>query len=278
MKQTNKLKMIAAMALSITVAYFTASCSNDEFFGFDNESHNMEDLSELINQNNLDLSDYLTVSSFNPEEWSDSDYIAFSAATERMGVSYSETKKQYEFKVSNGKDINVSDTLYSMVVNLFGHTNMIMSSHDIKNKRIKNNNREIWWGLPDCGPAAVSHMGLYAPSYSDAISKCNEMFPNWIQNGGIPRDSLGVYIREFVFVARYHDMSFCSSPITTLRNVVMFYFIQYPYGHIVNVYKYTKCGSYKLLYYHDFSSTSQGNGTLLESQMSDIYPFPLSYY
>lgn len=31
MKQTNKLKMIAAMAVSITVALFISSCSNDEF-------------------------------------------------------------------------------------------------------------------------------------------------------------------------------------------------------------------------------------------------------
>ncbi len=275
MKQTNKLKMIDAMAVSIMVALFTASCSNDEFFGFDDESYKMVDQSELINLNNLDLSEYLSVSSFNPEEWSDSDYIAFSAATERIGVSYSEKKKQYVFKASCGKDINVSDTLYKIVVNLFGHTNMIMSSRDTQKKRNKTNNREMFWGLPDCGPAAVSHMGQYAPSYSTAIAKCDEMFPNWRQNWGIPRDSLGVYINEFVFVARYHNMSFCSSPITSLKNIVMFYFIQYPYGHIVNVYKYTRLGSFGLLYYHDYSATSQGDGTLMESQMSDIYPFPL---
>lgn len=36
MKQTNKLKMIPTMAVSVTIALFSASCSNDEFFGFDN--------------------------------------------------------------------------------------------------------------------------------------------------------------------------------------------------------------------------------------------------
>lgn len=275
MKQTDRLEMIGLMAVYVTIAIFTNSCSNDAFFGLEEERNKWEEQSESIRLNNLDLSEFLTVSSLKPEEWTDSDFMAFSAATERIGVTYSETKNLYEFKASCGKDVNVSDTLYSMVLNLFGHTNMIMSSHDTQKKHKKTNNREFFWGLPDCGPAAVSHMGQYAPSYSTAIAKCDEMFPNWRQNWGIPRDSLGVYINKFVFVARYHNMSFCSSPITSLKNIVMFYFIQYPYGHIVNVYKYTRLGSFGLLYYHDYSATSQGDGTLMESQMSDIYPFPL---
>lgn len=35
MKQTNKLKMIAAMAVNVIGVLFVTSCSNDEFYGFD---------------------------------------------------------------------------------------------------------------------------------------------------------------------------------------------------------------------------------------------------
>ncbi|MBR5934661.1 MAG: hypothetical protein IKZ89_00750 [Bacteroidaceae bacterium] len=267
---------LALYAFVISTSF--VSCGNDEFFGFEDENNSWINKLEVIRQEKQDMSDYLTVSSFNPEEWSDSEFMAFSAAAERMGLRYSETKKQYEFEVCKGSDINISDTLFNVVNNLFGHSNMIMSSKDTQKKRIKTNNREMWWKLPNCGPAAVAHMGLCAPSYSTAIEKCNEMFPNWIQNGGIPRDSLVDYIREFVYVTRYHSMFFCHSNVVTLNNVVMFFCPQYPNGHIVNVYKYIKWGSVGTLYYHDYSSTTLGDGTILESQMLDIYPFLYSSY
>ena len=44
MKQTNKLKMIAAMAVSVTVALFSASCSSDEFFGFEKNEKPLIDI------------------------------------------------------------------------------------------------------------------------------------------------------------------------------------------------------------------------------------------
>lgn len=61
MKQTNKLKMIDAMAVSIMVALFTASCSNDDFFGFDEQPKEIYELNYILHSQ--EYLDY--VSSFN---------------------------------------------------------------------------------------------------------------------------------------------------------------------------------------------------------------------
>ncbi|HPX99706.1 MAG TPA: hypothetical protein PK938_07590, partial [Bacteroidaceae bacterium] len=41
MKQTNKFKMIAVMAVSLVMALFVTSCSNDDFFSMDYDNPNL---------------------------------------------------------------------------------------------------------------------------------------------------------------------------------------------------------------------------------------------
>lgn len=50
MKQTNKLKMIAAMAISVLEALFATSCSNDSFYRFDYQD---EDSNTLFENNSV---------------------------------------------------------------------------------------------------------------------------------------------------------------------------------------------------------------------------------
>lgn len=50
MKQTNKLKMIATMAISVIGAFFATSCNNDSFFGFDYQN---EDSNTLFDNNSV---------------------------------------------------------------------------------------------------------------------------------------------------------------------------------------------------------------------------------
>lgn len=51
MKQTNKLKMIAAMAVSVIGVLFVTSCSNDELFGFDD--YYMDDNNKKLELSNI---------------------------------------------------------------------------------------------------------------------------------------------------------------------------------------------------------------------------------
>ncbi|MBR4793904.1 MAG: hypothetical protein IK038_09610 [Bacteroidaceae bacterium] len=270
MKQTNKLKMIAAMAVSV-LSFTITGCSSDDFYGFDYDEDNniapWNDGAERIN-----TTDYLTISSDCTDKWTENDYKAFSLAVERIGISYSKKKQVYEFHSKSAKDINISDSLYNIVITMFEHTNKIFrSSNNKKFKNTKSRFGEISFSIPDCVPCAIAWMGQNAPTYSTVVARCNELFPNWLQNGGIPGDAVFSLISEYASVYYCTDMSFCNATENSLNNIVTL-FIWGHLGHAVNAYKCTKYGSV-LIYYHDHSSSSQGDGVMFESEMVSIYPF-----
>lgn len=215
---------------------------------------------------------YLTISSLNPQDWSYDEYLDINAAVERIGVSFSHEKNIYEFQVSSGNEVNMSDSMYSVVTKLFEHTNYVFNISDRKKVRRKAENSEWNYILPDCVPAAVSHMGIGAPSYSDAIAKCDQLFPNWRSQGGVPTAKVWDYVKLYAPVFQFSDMSYWNVPIMNLNNLVMI-FSSSRYTHAVNAYKMGKIGSYCIIYYHDFSASSVGDGAIMEGQMNYIYPF-----
>jgi len=126
----------------------------------------------------------------------------------------------------------------------------------------------------DCVPAAISNMGENAPTYSQAIAKCTEMFPGWTTHG-VDLDDVESFIEVYASVIAFNNLTFCSGLTGTLPNVVTCY-RHYPFGsgnHAVNTCSFVRTGYTTILYYHDVSSASQGNGSINVEQILKIYPF-----
>lgn len=165
------LSVCAAMALCINLA---GSCSaDDDYFGLDDESYSYQ--ARAATSDNLG---YLSLSSYNPAEWTDSDYTIMSVAAERIGVSFSQSKNKYVFSESSGKNINVSDSLYDLVKSQYELTNTILNTKSKRFARMKRSSAEST-SIPDCVPRAISNMGKNKPSYADAVAACDEAAPNW---------------------------------------------------------------------------------------------------
>lgn len=163
----------------------------------------------------------------------------------------------------------MSDSLYDIVVSMFEHTNSIMNANQKKISRKKVKAGDISSALPDCVPAAISHMGKDAPSYQAAIAKCTELFPKWKTSGGVPENQIESFIEVYTPVTARTDMSFCKGN-TSLENLVMV-FLSGNYGHAVNAYQYTS--STGTISYSDYSATSTGNGSIKVGQLRTIYTF-----
>lgn len=259
-----RLTFLATLSLVLIT-----SCVNDDFYGFD--FSNDDDIETSISEG-LQFSNHLTISSLNTASWTEDDFASFCSAVERIGVTFSESRQKYVFGAKNGRRINVSDSLYDKVIEMFEHTNKIIASSNSKVTRKKDRTREQGFVSPDCVPAAIANMNHEdAPTYDEAIAKCNQLFPFWRILGGVPIDSVESFIEEYVPVTRYTIISSNTIGNQALPNYVMRFCSG---AHAVNAYNFNY--SYyagQIIYYHDYSATSHGDGSLFVSQMYDIFIF-----
>lgn len=139
MKQTNKLKMIASMAICVIVAIFAASCSNDAFFGFD------DSYSSVVFNNTL---------SIQYDTYLDWDYTGILAdASEEDKMIYFEAMQRCNYCYQNGylitnvnkaQDVNISESLFNYIQERVNESNRSFSlfTSQTKIQRYKNGNRE----------------------------------------------------------------------------------------------------------------------------------------
>lgn len=190
-KAALSLSVCAATALFVNLS---GSCSaDDDYLGLDDESYSYQTRAATS-----DTLGFLSLSTYDPAEWTESDFKIVGIATERIGVNFSESNNRYEFKVTDGKTANISDSLYYIITGMFEHTNMQMSNPQKKRLvRRKTKAGDVNAGLPDCVPAAVANMGVNPPTYTQAIAKCDELFPNWRTSGGVPTDQVESFIKIY---------------------------------------------------------------------------------
>lgn len=274
-----KKRIFKAMWLSVmaVVVVTVSSCSSDsDFFGLDG----LEDFksTQISTKSGLvDISEYLTISTCNSEKWTENDYRSIDKAIQRMNISYSKNRNQYIINEQvKASELNMSDSLYCAVTTMLEYTNYIFANSSNNNKRrIKSRSTEQGglYILPDCVPAAVSNMGQNAPSYESAIAKCDELYPNWRNEGGIPSASVESFIELYTSVTPYNDLSFCGTGEQFHPNYVITFG-----SHAANAYRsfkdmYGGCG---IIYYTDSSASSilnGGSGILLASESFTIYVF-----
>ncbi len=277
MKRLNKFKgmyallVVVAAVIGITIY---GSCSADgDFWGFDEECA----LTENTRAEKKDMSEYLTLSTYNSKEWSSKDYDILTKAIGRIGVSFSETKHCYEFNASSGKQINISDSLYNRIIGMFEYTNGIINSKTYEGKARKKMMRgEGSIVYSNCVPMAISHMGQGAPTYATAVDTCNHYCHNWQSQGGVNSNLVGPIIRKFVLVHSYLPTQLLTYTNPTFMNYCVALIYQNGViDHAVNV---TYCNpdvnnpNKRVIYYDDYCSGETGK-SVYSTELTSIYPF-----
>ncbi len=260
----------------------TTSCSSDaDYFGLDdvNETYNAE---RTTRASFIDCSEYLTISSYDISKWNDDDFNAYDAAVERIGVSFSKTKNKYVFEEPNAEKINISDSLYNCVISMHEHSNMlinkVMIPYDVAVKRVKSSNTEslsppssMTARDNDCVPAAISKMGVGAPTYQAVIARCDSLFKDWDTNGGVPTSNVRELIEYYTPVVEETDLEFLDSDDEIFPRCVTL--LGSSGGHAVNAVRiHLKNGVYKIDY-QDFSKSSKGNGSISADFLYKIFLF-----
>ena len=217
MKSIGNCLKLALFASLFSIA--AISCSNDAFFGFENDdSLNLYDSwqNTIQSDENNSLASNLSKISFNVDE--NGCFHITDRYDEKLGLSRSD---------------------YDKLVNMMYYTNDLLNSN--KTKRIKSNNRE--GGLPrtpDCFLYSLSHYGHGAPSYGQIAQDCvvYQSSPNGFGYNIVDLDNAMVFIDGETVTVNGH---------------------QYILTHCVNGQSYYHdINGYDIIYYCDYQTMRFG--------------------
>lgn len=238
----------------------------------------------------IDYSEYLDVSTGDVSQWTEEDFLAADQTIHRLEVSFSNEANKYVYQAPNAESINVSYTLYNCVVGMFEYTNSLFAKYNKQSiTRMKTRSGESSSSsstdFPDCVPAAVSNMGQSAPSYSDALAKCDQKFPGW-RTSGLTENQTEELIEQYTSVTKHTNFGFCGftdySETCSVNSLVTL--IECPSGekHAVNTYRIENYNNYSpiKLYFNDHSNSSEhtitspyGYGIVAGADVSCIFVF-----
>ena len=254
MKQTNKLKMIAAMAVSVIVALLSASCSNDEFFGFEDMNDYTSTIESSIYSN--DFQKYLDLDIDTIKKWSKKDLIILDEAEYRMGIRLDEKTKFYSKNYNTYLELNISEKLYNRIWDNYYHNNLVLGEA-LSKKRVKRRSPEGMGSRYDCVPISLSH--CLATPYATVVRVCNNVDPGWVNRGvdlgyvGIIVDSLGYSMNTYYSPQEVRD-HYGSSDID-INAMITTYTGGNPKYHAVCAYHYDGSSWWiKKLFYNDYQS------------------------
>ncbi len=142
MKKVEKLKLSMTMAVCFMVALFATSCSNDDFFGFNDDFSTNYDSDLMLNSEYY--KDYL--------DWDYDGLLINATYDERQLFITAYERCQYilssegllSTKVKNGAQINISEKLFYYISERVRESNVIFSNMKISKRvdRVKSRNVE----------------------------------------------------------------------------------------------------------------------------------------
>lgn len=274
-------KTIWLTAVTLVIMTATSCSSEADYFGLDevNETFNAE---RVTRASFIDCAEYLTISSYDISKWSDDDFNAYDAAVERIGVSFSKTNNKYIFEEPNAEQINISDSLYNCVISMYEHSNILVNKvlvpSSVAVKRLKSSGVESLSPSSsmsardnDCVPAAISNMGVGAPTYQAVIAKCDSLFENWDKAGGVPTDNVKGLIEYYTPVTEETDLFFLDSDNAIFPRCVTL--LGNSGCHTVNTVRIHKKNGKYVIDYQDVSKKSKGSGSISADFLYKIFLF-----
>ena len=259
------VRLWAVMVLSL----FAVSCSNDAFFGFNEECGEYQMHVSYITPNKYN--EHLSLHSYNYDEWTLSDLYTISQAEDRMCIEFFEGR--YFVRVESAELINVSDSLYNMIKDEYEYTNFLINGGKrMKVSRVRSSNPEDSSSYPNCVPIALTHIKSNAPSYSEAEAACDRADPNWRTHEGVYSMYVEGIINQFTNVYKVTPSTICFSEYKDLDQCVLLISKSDHNDHAVNAiyYDYGLFNNPRIEY-KDFKA--QKRGRIRISEMTALYPY-----
>lgn len=215
MKQTNKLKMIAAMAVSVIGVLFVTSCSNDELFGFDDyymdDNNKKLELSNIkqsiieIKQSSYDFNEYLDLNNYSLDKMTEAEIEILYKAEGRLNFTIIDGK--YIIKEKEAADINISPRLFNYIIRSYEATNRLvdlLSKTKPDKKRKKTRNSEEWASTSnECLAHAIAYK--YNVSFSSVDTWLYSQFGEYYRNKGVPSNLVTYCVRHYCSSANSHS-------------------------------------------------------------------------
>ena len=280
MKQkTTILTAITALMATMTIALIL-SCDSDDLFGLDEQQQTAQ---TSMTRAGIDMSEYLELSTYDYTAWSNDDYRIISTAIERMGLSYNKDKHRYQFNIDKNSNINISDSLYAMIIDMAEYSNSILFVNKKKIKRRKTRNSDAVGVVPDCVPVALSHIAspvYQQPTYDAVVAVCDSIDSHWRSQGGVKTSKVYSVISCFAPTYPLGPNGMVSSMDTVqLSKCVMLIDKGGDIDHAVNAVYFVSNQNHpsrSLIFYLDYTSGSVNEKKpkfITPSEMTLIFPF-----
>ena len=253
MKQVNKRESMYALLVAVAVMAMVA-CTSDEWFELENQDETIDCYGTRadIDYKYLDIKES-SIQKFTKEDW---DNIIEASARLTINV-----KKNglYSILESNGREVNISEKLFSIVKQFYDNSNNILAQKTKRIRRLKRSSPEqiIPTGgtQTDCvGEAIAYYYNLDINVVNDSLSR---VFPCYADSG-IHRNNLLRAVQLFNSTASSQN---CFTETTPVNETSIYGIAEIP-GHAVNTIAIVKvAGHYRL--------------TLLDSKNSICYCFDI---
>ena len=239
MKKLNKFKgmyaLLVAVAACIGITIYGSCSADEDFWGFDEEYISTEN----TRAEKMDMSEYLTLSTYDFKKWEKEDWDTFIKASIRLTVSV-QKDGHYLICEKSGKEVNISEELYNTSKQGYNNSNKLIAQNSKRIPRRKSSSNES-----------------NNPYVNDSLAK---VFPTYAQNG-IHRDSLLDAVKLFKRNASKQSKFVESDPV----NTTYIDGIAAISGHAVNTVLIHKIANYYEIMLLDYKNT-------------DVYIFKVKTY
>lgn len=261
MKKLNKFKgmyaLLVAVAACIGITIYGSCSADEDFWGFDEEYISTEN----TRAEKMDMSEYLTLSTYDFKKWEKEDWDTFIKASIRLTVSV-QKDGHYLICEKSGKEVNISEELYNTIKQGYNNSNKLIAQNSKRIPRRKSSSNEsnnpVNSPQTDCVGEAIAHyLNIDTQYVNDSLAK---VFPTYAQNG-IHRDSLLDAVKLFKRNASKQSKFVESDPV----NTTYIDGIAAISGHAVNTVLIHKIANYYEIMLLDYKNT-------------DVYIFKVKTY
>lgn len=261
MKQTNKLNMIAAMAMSSIGVLFVISCSKEDLFGLDDyymdgyshniETSNIKQSTIEIKQSSYDFNEYLDLDNYSLDKMTEEELDILYKAEGRLNFTIIDGK--YIIKEKEASEINISPRLFNYIKKNYESTNRlidILSKTKPEKIRKKTRNSEEWASTSnDCLAYAIAYK--YNTSYESVNSWLYSQFGEYYINRGVPSNKVTYCVRHYCSSAYSHS----SYPSGGLLNIHLLH----DAVMVITTSDNTKTHAVNAIHYHEPSNSNNNH-------------------
>ena len=196
-KQNGMYALLVAVAAMIGITIYGSCSADEDIWGFDNEYPSLENTRSEVK----DMSEYLTLSTYDPTKWTYEENVIIQKALNRMTLT---SKDGLGFiQETKGGELNMSEELFNLIKKGFEDGNALMKESyqgtNNKKKNARRKTRDPEGNMHFCtGQDCVGHSIAYYLNYD--IEYVNNVIHNDLLSYpelDVPKEDLEYTLRLF---------------------------------------------------------------------------------